>query len=93
MTAPSKNVYFDNYNNTFHITITMKPIVVKSNSYAKYNVDSNEKDSKVKAVDHIRILKYKNIFAKGYSPNWSEEFFAISKIKKKTVPWTQLLII
>ena len=88
MAASSKNVYFDNYNNTFHITITMKPIVVKSNSYAKYNVDSNEKDSKVKAVDRIRILKYKNIFAKGYSPNWSEEVFAISKIKKKTLPWT-----
>ena len=37
--------------------------------------------------DHVRILKYKNISAKGYKPNWSEEFFAVSKIKN-TVRWT-----
>ena len=63
----------------------MKPIEVKSNSYAEYNVDSNEKDPKFKVGDHVRISKYKNIFAKRYTPNWSEEVFVISKIKK-TVP-------
>ena len=63
----------------------MKPIEVKSNSYAEYNVDSDEKDPKFKVGDHVRISKYKNIFAKRYTPNWSEEIFVISKIKK-TVP-------
>ena len=40
----------------------MKPIDVKSDCYAEYNVDSNEKDPKFKAVDHVRISKYNNIF-------------------------------
>ena len=44
------------------------------------NVDSNENDSKFKVGNHVRISKYKNIFAKGYNPNWSEEDFVISKI-------------
>ena len=50
MTAVSKNVYFHvlndivvKYNNTYHRTIKMKPVDVKSNFYAEYNVDSNEK--------------------------------------------------
>ena len=64
--AVSKIVYFnvlddivDEYNNTYHTTIKMKPIDVKSDdSYAKYNVDSNEKDPKLKVGNHVRILKY-----------------------------------
>ena len=68
----------------------MKPIEVKSNSYAEYNVDSDEKDPKFKVGDHVRISKYKNIFAKRYTPNWSEEVFVISKIKK-TVPQTYVI--
>ena len=94
MTAISKNVYFDvlddivnKYNNTVHKTIKMKPIDVTSDSYAEYNEDSNKKDPKFKVGDHVRISKYKNIFAKGYAPNWSEEIFIVSKIKN-TVPWT-----
>ena len=94
MTAVSKNVCFgvldaivDEYNNTYHKTIKMKPIDVKPDSYAEYNVDSNEKSPRFKVGDHVRISKYKNIFAKGYAPNWSEEVFVISKIKN-TVPWT-----
>ena len=94
MTAVSKNVYFDvlnnfvdEYNNTYHNTIKMKSIDVKSNSYAEYNVDSNDKGPKFKIDDHVRISRYKNIFAKKYTPNWSEEVFIISKIKI-TVPWT-----
>ena len=59
----------------------MKPIDVKSDSYAEYNVDSKDKDSKFKLGDHIRISTYKTIFARGYGPNWSEEIFIISKIK------------
>ena len=92
MTAVSKNVYFhvlddivDKYNNTFHKIIKMKPIDFKSDSYGEY-VDSNEKDSN-EVGDHVRISKYKNIFAKVYTPNWSEEIFIISKTKN-AVPWT-----
>ena len=90
MTAVSKNVYFDvldntvdKYNNTYHTTIKMKPIDVKSNSCAEHNIDSNPKDPKFKIDDHVRISKYKNIFAKGYASNWSEVVFVISEIKNK----------
>ena len=51
----------------------MKPIDVKCNSYVEYLVDSNDKDPKYQVSDHVRISKYKNIFAIGYAPNWSEE--------------------
>ena len=71
MTAISKNVYFDvlidivdKYNNTYHKTIKMKPIDVKSNSFAEYNEESNEKDSKFKVGDHVRISKYIKILLK-----------------------------
>ena len=94
MTAISKNVYFDvlddivnKYNNTVHRTIKMKPIDVTGNSYAEYNEDFNKEDPKFKVDDHIRISKYKKIFAKRYAPNWSEEVFDVSKIKN-TVQWT-----
>ena len=97
MTAISKNVYFDElddivnkYNNTVHKTIKMKPIDVTSDSYAEYNEDFNKKDPKFKVGDHVRISKYKNIFAKGYTPNWSEEVFVVSKIKN-AVPWTYVV--
>ena len=65
----------------------MKPIEVTSDSYAEWNENFNEKDSKFKAGDRVRILKYKNIFAIGYTQDWSEEVFIISKIKN-IVPWT-----
>ena len=59
-------------------------------SYAEYNEDFNKKDPKFKVRDHVRISEYKNIFAKGYALNWSEEVFIVSKIKK-TVPWTYVV--
>ena len=59
----------------------MKPIDVGDDSFAEYNEESNEKDPKFKAGDHVRISKYKNIFAKGYTPNWSEEIFDVKKKK------------
>ena len=65
----------------------MKPIEVTDDSFAEYNVESNKKNPKFKVGDHVRISKYKNVFAKGYAPNWSEEVFIINKIKN-TVPWT-----
>ena len=57
----------------------MKPIDVKSDSFAEYNEESNEKDPKYKIGDHVKISKYENIFAVGYAPNWSEEIFVVKK--------------
>ena len=94
MTTISKNVYVDvlddivnRYNNTVHKTIKMKPIDVTNDSYAKCNEDFNKKGAKFKVGDHVRISKYKNIFAKSYVPSWSEEVFIVNGIKN-TVPWT-----
>ena len=77
----------DKYNNTVHRTIKTKPIDVTGDYYAEYNENFNKKDPKFKVGDNVRISKYKNIFAKGYTPNWSEEMFIVNKIKN-TVPWT-----
>ena len=97
MTAISKNVYIDKlddlvneYNNTYHRRIKMKPVDVKDNTYIDFEKEVNDKDSKFKVGDYVRISKYKNIFAKGYTPSWSEEIFVISKIKN-TVAWTYVI--
>ena len=96
MTAISKNVYIDKlddivneYNNTYR-TIKMKPVDVKDNTYIDFKKEVNNKDPKFKIGDHVRISKYKNIFAKGYTPNWSEELFIIKKVKN-TLPWTYVI--
>ena len=68
----------------------MKPIDVGDDSFAEYDEESNEKDPKFKVGDHVRISKFKNIFAKGYTPNWSEEIFVVKKIKN-TVLWTYVI--
>ena len=68
----------------------MKSTNVKSDLYAEYNVDSNKKYPNFELGDHVRISKYNNIFAKEYTPNWSDEVFVISKIKN-TVPWTYVI--
>ena len=94
MIAISKNIYFDvlddivdKYNNTVHKTIKMEPIEVTVDYYPEYNEDpSNKKNPKFKVGDLIRISKNKSIFAKGNTPNWSEELFVINNIKN-TVPW------
>ena len=65
-------------------------IDITSDSYAEYNKDSNVTKLKFKVGDHVRISKYKNIFAKGYTQNWSEEVFVVSKIKD-TLPWTYVI--
>ena len=96
MTAISKNVYFDvwddivNKYNTLFIELKTKPIEVTDDYYAEYNENSNKKDPKFKVGDNARISKYKNIFAKGYTPNWSEKVFVINKIKN-TVSWTYVI--
>ena len=93
MTATGKNVYYDvlddvvnKYNNTKHSTIKMKPIDVKSNKRV-YIDKHNEKESKFKVGDRVRISRYKNIFAKGYAPNWISEIFIVDKIND-TLPYT-----
>ena len=68
----------------------MKPIDVKSDSFAEYDEEPNEKDPKFKVGDHVRISKYKHIFPKGYAANWSEEIFVVKKIKN-TVPWIYVI--
>ena len=75
------------YNNTVHRAIKMKLIDIKFHSYAECNEDSNKKNPKFKVGDHVRISKYKNIFAKEYTQNWSKEVFIVRKVKD-TVPWT-----
>ena len=78
------------YNTTVHTTIRKKPIDVTSDSYAEYNEDCTVTKPKFKVGDHVRISKYKKIFAKGYTQNWSEHVFIIRKIKN-TVPWTYVI--
>ena len=80
----------DEYNNTKHRTIKMKPIDVKDNTYIDFGKEVNDNDPKFKVGDHVRISKYKNVFAKRYTPNWSEEVFVIKEIKG-TVPWTYVI--
>ena len=98
MTSISKNVYIDKlddivhkYNNKKHKTIKMKSNDVKDNTYIDFGKEVNDNDPKFKVGHHMRISKYKSIFAKGYTPNWSEEVFVIKKIKS-TVPWTMSLM-
>ena len=75
-TSITKNVYIDKlddivneYNNTYHRTIKMKPIDVKDNAYINIGKEVNDKGLKFKVGDHVRISKYENIFAKGHTPN------------------------
>ena len=97
MTSVSKNVSIDKlddlvgeYNNTYHRTIRMKPVDVKNNTYIDFKKEVNDKDPKFKVGDYIKISEKKNISAKLYTPNWSEEIFVDSKIKN-TVSWTYVI--
>ena len=94
MTATGKNVYYDvldnivnEYNNTKHNTIKMKPKDVKNDNKRVYIDEHNEKSARYNVGDRVRISKFKNIFAKGYNPNWSRELFIVNKIND-TVPYT-----
>ena len=97
MTAISKNVYVDKlddivnkYNNTYYSTIKTKPVDVKPSAYIESSKEINYQDPKFKINDMVRILKYKNVFAKRCTPNWSKEVFVIKKVKI-TVPWTYVI--
>ena len=97
MTLILKNMYIDKlddivneYNNTYYRKIKMKPVDVKDNTYIDFIKEVNEKSLKFKVDDHLRISKYKNIFTKGYTPNWLEEVFVIKNVEN-TVPWTYVI--
>ena len=97
MTSVSKNVYIDRlfdkvrkYNNTYHSTIKMKPVDVKSNTYIDSSKENNNKDATIKIADYVIISKYRNIFTNGYVPNWSEEAFVIKKLKN-TIMWRYVI--
>ena len=83
MTSVSKNVYINKSinNNTYHRTIKMEPIDVEDNTYIDFKKAVNDRDGKFKVSDHVRISKYKNIFAKRYTPNRSKDVFVIRKVK------------
>ena len=93
MTATGKNVYYvlddvvNEYNNTKHNTIKMKPKDVKNDNKRVYIDEHDEKSARYNVGDRVRISKFKNIFAKGYTPNWSREIFIVNKINY-TVPYT-----
>ena len=93
-TATGKHVYFNvlddvvnEYNNTKHNTIKMKPKDVKNDNNRVYIDEYNKKSARFNVNNRVRISKFKNIFAKGYTPNWSKEIFIINKINN-TVPYT-----
>ena len=97
MNSLSKIVYIDKlddivskYNNTYHSKIKTKLVDVKTSTYIDSSKETNDEDSTFKIDDIVRITKYKNIFAKGYVPNWSEEVFRIKKVKS-TVLWTYVI--
>ena len=88
MTTIGKNVYFNDlddtvkkYNKTVHSSIKMKPKDVTDDSFVEYSEEINKKSPKFKVGDNVRISKYKNIFAKGYTRNWSEEVFVVNKVQ------------
>ena len=90
-----ENVYVDElddtvnrYNNAYPRTIKMKPVDIKTSTYIDKEITN--KYPKFKIGDFVRISKYKNIFAKGYVSNWSEEVFIIKKVKN-TVPWAYVI--
>ena len=97
VTSLSKNVYINKlngivneYNNKNHRKIKMKPVDVENNKYIDFSKEVNDKDPQLKVGDHVRISKYRNIFAKGYTPSWSEGIFVIKKVKN-TVPWAYVI--
>ena len=88
MTAISKNVYFNmlddivnKYNNTVPRAIKMKSIDVMDDSYVEYNENPNKNDPKFKVGDHVRISKYKTIFAKNILQIGQKKFLLLLTLK------------
>ena len=76
----------DQYNNTYHHSINKKPINADYSALTE-KIETNSKAPKFKVNDRVRITKYKNIFSKGYTENWSREIFIIKSVLE-TNPWT-----
>ena len=74
----------------YHRTIKMKPVDVKNNTFIDSDKEVHSKDPKFKVGDHVRISKYKTLFARGYTPNWSEQAFVIKEVKN-IVPGTYVI--
>ena len=89
MTATGKNVYYDVLDdvvNEYNNTIKMKPKDVKNDNNRVYIDEHNKKSARYNVGDRVRKSKFKNIFPKGYTPNWSKKIFVINKINN-TVPY------
>ena len=80
-------------NNTYHITIKMKPVDVKPSICTDFNKGNNKEGPKFKVGDNVRISKYKNTSAKGNVPNWSEEVFVMKKFRNTVFCGHMLLMI
>ena len=100
MTLISKNLSIDKvadttnkYNNAYHSKIKMNSVDVESSTHIDFVVEKNGENPKLEVGDHVRISKYKNIFAKGYVQNWSEEVFMIKKVKNKVGGYMLLAIL
>ena len=78
------------HDNKYHTTFKMRLADVQDNAYINIDKEVNDKKSKFKVGDHVRISKYKNIFAESYTPNWSEKIFVIKKVEE-TVPCTYVI--
>ena len=88
ITSVSKNEYLSKlkdivrtYNNTYHRTIKMEPADVNLKTYIDSNKENNQKGFEFKVGDHVRTSKHKNIFARGYVTNCSEDVLVITKLK------------
>ena len=97
MNSISRNVYIDKldetvnkWNNKHHRGFKIKPDHVTSSTYIDFNKQNNKEGPKFKVGDHIRISKYKNVFAKVYVPNWPEVLSVIKNIET-TVTWTYVI--
>ena len=88
ITSVSKNVYIDKLDdkikcsNAYHDTIKINHVDVNSSTYIDFDIENNEKGHRFEVDDHVRTSKYKNTFAKGCIPKWSEKVFMIKKVKK-----------
>ena len=96
MTSISENVYIDKsndivheYNKTYHSIIKMKLVDIKSSTYIGFNVEENDEDLKFGVGDYVRLWKYKKIFTKDYTPNWSLKKFLL--LKKLKIPWAYVI--
>ena len=76
----------DKYNNTYHHTIDKKSVYTDYSALTK-EIEMNLKTPQFKVDDRVKITKYKNIFSKRHTENWSREIFVIDSVLKIN-PWT-----